>query len=121
MDSIEFIAILATFAAVLIWYLQNVQAAGHGEKGLLAIIEDPEHIKPAGQRRRYKIKPRLAHAKRDIRDARGIKNQISAIPAFNLLPVNEGMRRKFQRQDEARYRVKDKAASYKPRTGPTAA
>ena len=121
MESIEFIAILATFSAVLFWYIQNVQTASEGDKGLFAITQDPETTKPAGTRPRYTIKPRLAHSKRDLRDAGGIQNLAAATPAFNTFATKEGLRRKFQRQDEARYRVKDKAAAYKPRSGPNAA
>ncbi len=129
MEALEFIAILATFAVALFWYIQNTEAGSDGARGLLAISSDPDAAggaaardpdSPDATRASYRIKKRLAMRAHERRDAASAKTQSEAAPAFRLLRENERMRRKFRRQDEARYRVKDKAAKHHPRGGPAA-
>lgn len=117
MDSLEFIAIVAFFAVVMLWYLKNAEAGSDGLLGILAIIDDPES---AGSRpsRAYRMKERKTRSKdTDIRTA-SAENPASA--TYAIADDSARMRQRFRRQDEARYKVKDKvkegvAASYKPR------
>jgi len=120
LEALEFIAIVATFAVVLFWYIQNEQAQGDGARGLLAISEDPETARPDGPRASYRMKKRLAVRAHERRDAESAKTLSEAAPAFRSLGENERMRRKFRRQDEARYRAKDRAANFKPGDTPSA-
>ncbi|WP_425410422.1 hypothetical protein [Hyphococcus sp.] len=119
MDTIEFLLIVAVFAVVIAWYLQNAEAGSEGLIGLLAVNDDPESAKTKN-RRAYRIKERAAHGKASMRDIRAEKNQKAAYRvkggAENADP--ERMRQRFRRQDEARYRVKDTAANYKPKNTP---
>ncbi len=121
MEALEFIAILTVFAVVLVWYIHNVQTDSEGERGLLAIAADPETAKPGAPQSSYRMKTRLAMRAHERRDAEGVKTAAQATPAYRVLDDGDRMRRKFRRQDESRYRAKDKTARYKPRNGPTAA
>ena len=109
MDSLEFILIVAVIAVVLRWYLMNAEAKSDGLLGFLALKDDPETAEAPG-RKSYRIKARArrgAAALDDSRDAEAPKT-------YRTLEEGERMRRRFRRQDEARYRVKDLAAGYKP-------
>lgn len=114
MDGLEFIGVIATAAVVIVWYWRNADAGADGLRGLLALADDPESARPNARRRAYRIKSRIArraHERRDADDARA-----GAKAALTFKPLGEAarMRRKFRRQDEARYRVMDKAAAHKP-------
>lgn len=117
MDGLEFIGIIATAAVVIFWYLRNVGAGADGVRGVLALADDPEAAKPNARRRAYRIKTRIARRAHERRDADGAR--AAAKPELTFRPVSEAamMRRKFRRQDEARYRVMDKAAAHKPGGG----
>ncbi|PQA88365.1 hypothetical protein [Hyphococcus luteus] len=110
MDTIEFILILAVFAVVLHWYLKNARAKSDGLLGLLALKDDPE-IDARPRRKAYRLKPRARTRAADLRDSR---TEDAAPKTYRTLDEGERMRRRYRRQDEARYRVKDKAARYKP-------
>lgn len=119
MDSIEFLLIVAVFAAVLYWYLKNAEAGVEGLLGYLALLDDPEEAK-AGKSRAYRIKERAARGNTTMRDARAEKNRHAAyrLKGGDDASRTERLRKRFHRQDEARYRVKDKAAHYKQRKSP---
>ena len=120
MDSLEFLLIIAVFAAVLLWYLQNAEAGSEGLVGLLALRDDPEEARSV-KKRSYRIKERPQRDKAAMRDIRAEKNQRAAYRVKGGAGAGgaEQMRQRFRRQDEARYRVKDRAALYKKRKGPT--
>ncbi len=120
LEALEFIAILATFAVVLAWYIKNAAAGDDGARGLLALSQDPETAKPDAPRASYRIKTRLAMRAHERRDAQDGRTPPELAPAFRALGEADRMRRKFRLQDEARYRAKDKAARYTPRSGPGA-
>ena len=109
MDSLEFLLIVAVFAAILWWYLANVRAGSDGLVGLLALKDDPQPAKTA-KKKSYRIKDRPTR-RASMRDSR------MEAPPKTYRPLDDEaarMRRRFRRQDEARYRVKDKAAAFKP-------
>lgn len=114
METLEFLLTIAVFAAVLFWYLQNARAGADGTKGLLALADDPDIVKH-GRRKAYREKPRAA---RKAAMAKDIRDHDRASPAYAEKDAAR-MRRRFRRQDEARYRVKDKAASFRTK-GPKA-
>ncbi len=120
MEALEFVAILATFAVVLVWYLKNTAAGSDGERGLLALSQELEAAKPDAARASYRIKSRLAVRTHERRDALDGERLEAPAPAYRALGEADHMRRKFRFQDDARYRAKDKAARYSPRNGPTA-
>jgi len=102
MDTIEFILIIASFGAVLWGDLENVRAGSDGLKGLFALKDDT--LKPAAKTRRYRVKHRPLRGKAALHDSR----EAPAGPAtYRDLGDAARMRRRFRRQDEARYRVKD--------------
>jgi hypothetical protein len=109
MDTIEFLLIVAVFAVVLSWYLQNAEAKSDGLVGLLALADDPE-IAKHGRRKSYRLKDRTARKPAAMRDSREAATHFVTYTQTN---EDEQMRRRFRRQDEARYRVKDKAARFK--------
>ena len=114
-ETLEFITMIAVLATVSLWYMVNAESGSDGLKGLFAMIDDPESAKPRGRRKSYRIKSRLArraHERRDIEDAKAVS---TAKAAFRTKDHGERMHRRFRRQDEARYRVKDRAASYRPK------
>ncbi|WP_428407192.1 hypothetical protein [Hyphococcus sp.] len=110
MDSIEFLLIVAVFAVVMIWYLRNAEARSDGLVGLLALKDDPETAKH-GRRPSYRIKDRTAHKPAGLRDSREARTKTVT---YTQKGESDLMRRRFRRQDETRYRVKDKAAKFKP-------
>ena len=110
MDTIEFLLIVAVFAVVIIWYLRNAEARSDGLLGLLALKDDPE-IAKHGRRPSYRLKDRTARKPAGLRDSREEKKEAVT---YTQASENDDMRRRFRRQDEARYRVKDKAAKFKP-------
>lgn len=114
MDGLEFIGIVATAAVVIFWYLGNVGAGADGVRGMLALADDPASAKPNARRRAYRIKTRIARRAHERRDADGARAAAKAELTFKPISEAAMMRRKFRRQDEARYRVMDKAAAYKP-------
>lgn len=120
MEALEFIAILTTFAIVLVWYIQNAAVDGDGACGLLALLQDPETSRPGAARASYRVKSRLAIRAHERRDAQEGDASVTQTPAFRTLGEDDPMRRKFRLQDEARYRAKDKAARYTSRGGSTA-
>jgi len=113
MDVIEFLLIIAVFAAVLHWYLQNEGAKSDGLIGLLALHDDPDFAK-RGKRKSYRIKDRTARKPVGMRDSR---SEPHAEKTYTEQDEEARIRRRFRRQDELRYRIKDKAAPYKPEPG----
>lgn len=107
MDSLEFILIVAVFAVVLRWYLKNAEAKSEGLLGLLALKDDPE-IAKAARRKSYRVKARARGGVAALADSRAEEPP----KTYRTLEEGERMRRRFRRQDEARYRVKDLAAGY---------
>ncbi len=113
MDSIEFILIVATFAVVIVWYLRNAEARSDGLLGILALKDDPEIVKH-GRRPSYRLKDRTARKPAGLRDSREAQKAASTTTStYVQKDEDEAARRRFRRQDEARYRVKDKAAKFK--------
>jgi len=106
-ESLEFIGILVVGAIVAGWYFQNAEKGANGEFGILAVKPDrpaaPEEKTP-----RYRIKPRRAIRARDLRSVESAKAAEEAAPAYRVRTEAASMRRRFRRQDEARYRIKDK-------------
>lgn len=111
MDSIEFILIIVVFTVILIWYLQNAEGASDGLIGLLALKDDPEVAKH-GRRKSYRIKDRKTVKPAPLK----IAGEPQSPSAYKTAEEAEHMRRRFRAQDEARYRVKDKAAGFKSKT-----
>lgn len=109
MDSLEFILIVAVFAVVLRWYLQNAEAKSDGLLGFLALRDDPAAAR-AARRKSYRMKARARGGAATLADSRDAE----APKTYRTLEEGERMRRRFRRQDEARYRVKDKAAGFDP-------
>ena len=107
MDSLEFILIVAVFAVVLRWYLKNADAKSEGLLGLLALKDDPAAAK-ATRRKSYRIKARIRGSASGLADSR----DADAPKTYRTQEEGERMRRRYRRQDEARYRVKDLAAGY---------
>ncbi len=105
MNTLIFLATLITFGIVLFWYVRNEQMRADGTHGLLALQPDP--VK-ASEKKAYRMKRRVMPKVR----ARNIDEVLSNAKAQNNAPINpetaDRMRRKFRRQDEVRYRVKDK-------------
>lgn len=108
METIEFILTMAAFGAVLFWYVVNVEAGADGARGLLALVAEPETGRH-GRRKSYREKPRAA---RKAAMARDILSTDHASPTY-VEKQAAAMRRRFRNQDEARYRVKDKASTYR--------
>lgn len=113
MDTIEFLLIVVVFAVVLFWYLQNEEAKSEGLLGLLALRDDPE-IAKHGPRKSYRIKDRTARKPAGMRDSR--EENPNAV-TYRQSDENARALQRFRRQDEARYRVKDKAARFKAKPG----
>lgn len=102
MEALEFLLVIAAFAAVLVWYLRNEEAGADGLLGMLALRDDPD-VSKTNRRRSYRIIPRVAQ--------RAHQRRLDAVlPAAS---DGEHMRRRYRHQDEARYRVMDKASRYK--------
>lgn len=112
MDSIEFLLIVAVFAVIILWYLKNAEARSDGLLGLLALKDDPD-IAKHGRRPSYRLKDRTARKPSGLHDSREAKKETVT---YSQPSQSEIMRRRFRRQDDVRYRLKDKAAKFKPRS-----
>ncbi|MEO1241397.1 MAG: hypothetical protein AAFX54_05765 [Pseudomonadota bacterium] len=109
METLEFIAVILTFAIVLIWYLHNHLAQSDGARGLLALRPDPAAGPDAKPAKAYRMKSRAAQSPTaKILDERTQKEAPANTASSSEKPDAARMRRKFRRQDEARYRVKDR-------------
>lgn len=108
MENLEFLAVLGVLAAISAWYFLNEERGAAGELGLLALKPDRAH-QPAG-RRRYRIKERSARRDGVIRSVAEAKDAQTAPPSYRMRDDGARMRQRFRRQDEIRYRVKDKKA-----------
>ncbi|MEO1252700.1 MAG: hypothetical protein AAFW81_10180 [Pseudomonadota bacterium] len=96
LESLEFLLILAVGLIVISWHLANEARGRDGEIGLLALKDDAREETP---QRRYRKKPRRAPRRRlDAVDA----------PAAYQMREHADPGRRFRRQIEARYRVKDR-------------
>ncbi len=106
-ENLEFLGVILVGILVAGWYFHNEEKGADGDIGLLALKPDVAPP-PARSRGRYRIKPRRAARARDARtvdDARALED---APPAYRAADDATRARRRFRRQDEARYRVKDK-------------
>ena len=77
------------------------------------------HLVKHGRRPSYRLKDRTARKPAGLRDSREAQKSVAT---YTQKDDDEAMHRRFRRQDEARYRVKDKAAKFKPakdRTAPS--
>lgn len=113
MDTLEFLLIIASFGVILYWYLQNANADIEGARGLLAFtLNDEEAGQVAGKS--YKVKERTL-PQRHTGSARSTAhtNLAEKPTSYRVIENNAQMRRRFRRQDEVRYRIKDKASNYK--------
>lgn len=116
METIEFLGVLMVAALIIGWYLFNEEKGSHGERGILALRPDPE---PVGLRKpRYRLKTRNAARARDRRTVEAIVSLEDAQSTYASRDEDEQVRRRFRRQDETRYRVKD-LKSAKTRTPPS--
>ncbi len=106
LETLEFIAVIAVFAVILVWYLQNIHAETQGTRGLLALCDDPKTQEASPHRKTYRIKARVARHRHEPQTASDISQTLSTVESASVSAAH--MRRKFRRQDEARYRVKDK-------------
>ena len=78
-----------------------------GDLGLLAL--KPTAVEPPKKSRgRYRIKPRRAMRAAGARSIDDARTAEGATPAYRVFDDTARARRRFRRQDEARYRVKDK-------------
>lgn len=100
-------------AGVIGWYLQNEETGADGERGILALRPDAKIPQPKA-RSRYSIKPRKALRARDRATVESVKAAREPASSYRAIDEAERMRRKFRRQDDARYRVKDRKADYTP-------
>ena len=107
MENLEFIAVLSVGFIVAGWYLFNAEKKASGELGLLA-LKPAAVISPEKRRSRYRIKDRSAVRARDRRTIDATKANAAPTPAYRERDDAAQARRRFRRQDEARYRVKDK-------------
>ena len=114
MDVLEFIGIIATAALVIFSYLRNRVLGADGAGGLLALSDDSGAVKPGARRRAYRIKKRRARPAMERNKAQPVQAAANTAPAYAKIRNAARMRRKFRRQDEARYHVKDKAARFRP-------
>ena len=105
-DTLIFLATLITFGAIVFWYVRNEQLHADGSYGLLGLEPDPavEAAKKSAYRtkRRAVLNVRVRNVDDVLKHAR-MQNDDPARPE-----MTPRMRRKFRRQDEVRYRVKDK-------------
>ncbi|NNE41647.1 MAG: hypothetical protein HKN14_12115 [Marinicaulis sp.] len=110
MEHIEFISILVAASIVIFWYIQNEASGGLGGAGILALrsasrdenAESPKSYRPIDRtalRGRTTLSPSEAVRPRE--------------KSYRILSENDRLQHKFRRQDEVRYRVKDKAAPHK--------
>ena len=109
MENIEFLGVLIVGITVAGWYFLNAEKGANGDIGLLALKPDIAEL-PKKSRGRYRIKPRRAVRSRDARSVQDAKEAQAAAPAYRELEDAARARRRFRRQDEVRYRVKDKVA-----------
>lgn len=109
METLEFIAVILTFAIVLSWYLHNLWSQSDGRRGLLALSADPVAKNPDAPTKAYRMKSRIS---RSLNAKPSHDETLSAKHVNTPAPIEKPdaarMRRKFRRQDEARYRVKDR-------------
>ncbi|MEO1135409.1 MAG: hypothetical protein AAFW68_02220 [Pseudomonadota bacterium] len=113
MDALEFLLIIAVFAAVLFWYLQNEERNSDGLIGLFSLKDDPEIVK-SGPRKSYRKKNRTARKPARAQDVSGDAPGV----AYKSSDDAERMKRRFRAQDDARYKVKDKVAGFKSKPSP---
>ncbi len=107
MESLEFLCILIVGIVVVGWYCLNESRKADGDLGILA-LKPGANAQPAKRRGRYRIKPRRAVRSRELRSISETKAVEAASPAYRALEDLAQARRRFRRQDEARYRGKDK-------------
>jgi len=112
LGGLVFVGILATGALVVIWYVQNRHAGADGIVGLLALRDDPAAAKPGAKCGSYRMKMRKAPPGRQRRKATPPEPEIAEKRTYTVVGEAECMRRRFRRQDEARYVVKDKASPF---------
>jgi len=118
---LEFLGILATFAIVLAWYVQNTEAKSEGALGWLALAAAPSDA--GGKKKKsYRIKQRVARRAHEIRDLEGLKAAgANAKPSYRTTDdETHRSRRAFRIIDDARYRKTKSGTRYKTRTGPAA-
>lgn len=116
MEALEFIAIIVVAFVIVGWYVFNEAKGADGERGLLALTPDDdaqEKARKGGPR--YRIKPRLARRAHDARSLDGLARAGAPAPAFRKTDDDASARRRFRRQDETRYRVKDRMADGRKR------
>lgn len=105
-DTLIFLATLITFGVIVYWYVRNEQMQADGSHGLLGLIPDP--AVEAAKKRAYRTKRRAVPNVR----ARNVDDVLNNTRMQTVAPekpeMSPRLRRKFRRQDEARYRVKDK-------------
>lgn len=105
-DTLIFLATLITFGVIVYWYVRNEQMQADGSFGLLGLAPDP--AAEAAKKRAYRTKQRGVPNVR-ARNIDDVLNQARMQNADPAKPeMTPRMRRKFRRQDEVRYRVKDK-------------
>ena len=104
MDSIEFLAIISVFVGILAWYIHNVRSGSDGHAGLLALRQNADAPKPNPPGSRYRTTSRA-------------RNQIPGDGGKIESCGNHDRpsHRKFRQRDGPRYRIKDKAARYRPK------
>ena len=114
MEILEFLLIITSFATVLFWYLQNAVKDAKGDLGLFALRLSENELTAAKPRRSYRIRPRKT-PRRGVRfDVDTNKSEtLDAQATYRIRDESAQTMRRFRRQDEARYRVKDKIKSYR--------
>lgn len=105
-DTLIFLATLITFGVIVYWYVRNEQMQADGSHGLLGLVPDP--AVEAAKKRAYRTKRRAVPNVR-ARTVDDVLNNARMQPDAPAKPeMSQRTRRKFRRQDEVRYRVKDK-------------
>ena len=97
-----------TFAFVLAWYVQNEQAGADRSKGLLALKPEPELNETDAPKQSYRQKVRVTPRQRGGRANVIAPPKTRGESRLEEPSHSKDVRRKFRRQDDVRYRVKDK-------------
>jgi hypothetical protein len=115
MESLEFLGIITIALVVCGWYFLNEEKGGDGELGLLALKPDQRKAEPKKVRGRYRVKARAAQRARDQASVDAVKANEEAKPAYRPVDETARARRRFRRQDETRYKVRDRMGGVTPR------
>ena len=122
MGNFEFLGVIATFAVVVVWYIQNTERDRNGDFGWLAIALDPAERQLATVSS-YSVKERTARRRYELRDVDGLRaaGGQSPKPSYRVLDEEtHRSRRSYRPMDESRYKTAGSAERYSKRDGAAA-